>query len=327
MVSSEGIEYVRRLRQGKPFGADGFDLAGLRQIMSARRPPPDDAGVQCLAAEMGSVSGQWVIAPGANADSRLLYLHGGGYVSGCADFYLAMAGRISAATGCVLLLPDYRLAPEHPFPAGLEDCLSTYRWLQANGPDGRGPARTLFIAGDSAGGGLTLAMLLAMRDRHLPLPNGAIPISPCADLTLSGESIRSQADLDPIMHPSCLGDFVRLYVGDANVRNPLISPIFGDYSGVCPLLIQAGEYEVIRDDSVRAAAAARAAGVTVTLEIYPGMFHVFQSHEPLLPEARTALKHMGEFVAACSGSALQTGASRSIRRGEGAWVQMGSFGN
>jgi acetyl esterase/lipase len=296
MVSSEGANYVRRLREGKPFGSDGFDLAGLRQCMSARRPPPEDAHVQCRPVRIGGLSGEWVIAPNAHADVRLLYLHGGGYVSGCAGFYLAMAAHISAAAQCAIFLPDYRLAPECPFPAALEDCVNAYQWLRANGPHGPGITNAIFIAGDSAGGGLTLAMLMALRDRGLPLPQGAIPISPFADQTLSSDSIRSQRMLDPIMHPDCLGDFVRLYAAGADVRSPLISPVYGDYSGICPLLIQAGEHEVIRDDSVRVAAAARTAPVPVTLEIYPGMFHVFQSHEPLLPEARQAISRMAAFM-------------------------------
>jgi acetyl esterase/lipase len=137
---------------------------------------------------------------------------------------------------------------------------------------------------------------MALRDRNLPLPNGAIPISPFTDMTLSGESMRSQGNLDPIMHPSCLPDFVRMYVTAADVRNPLASPVFGDFTGICPLLIQAGEHEIIRDDSTRVAAAACAVGVPVTLEIWPGMFHVFQSHEPLLPEARQAIDRMAEFM-------------------------------
>ncbi|MCC7351884.1 MAG: alpha/beta hydrolase [Phycisphaerales bacterium] len=296
MVSAEGVKYLKRLREGGPFGINGFDLANLRLNMSARREPPAEIRARCLAAKIGDLAGEWVIAPGADEDFRLLYLHGGGYVSGCPGFYLAMAARISAAAKCAVFMPDYRLAPEHPFPAGLEDCIGAYLWLRDHGPNGAKPAKALFISGDSAGGGLTLAMVLALRDRKRPQPLGAIPISPFADQTLTGESFHSQGELDPIMHPNCLGDFVRLYVGGADVRHPLISPIFGDYTGVCPLLIQVGEHEIIRDDSVRAAEAARRAGVKVTLEVYPGMFHVFQSHEPLLPEAVLAIGRMADFM-------------------------------
>lgn len=297
MPSPESIEYLRRLRQGQPFGANGFDLAGLRQCMAARRPPTDPA-VACVPAEVAGLPAEWVLAPGADPDRRLLYLHGGGFVSGSGAFYLAMAAHLSAAGECAVLLPDYRLAPEYPFPAGLEDCLAAYLWLREHGPTGRGAARSVFVAGDSAGGGLTLSTLLALRDRGLPLPGAGFPLSPFADLTLSGETIRSQGHLDPIMHPDCLPDFVNRYATPEQTREPLASPIFADFTGLPPLLIQVGEYEIIRDDSVRVAERARAAGVEVTLEVYAGMFHVFQSHEPLLPEAREAVDRLGAVIRA-----------------------------
>jgi acetyl esterase/lipase len=302
MPSELSQSYLSTLRQSPAFGANGFDFDGLRQGMATRREPVDPA-VRCARAEVAGLACQWVMAPGADPDARLLYLHGGGFVSGSGDFYLALAGRISATAGCAVLLPDYRLAPEHPFPAGLEDCVRASQAIRAAGPAGPAPARAVFIAGDSAGGGLTLAVLLASRDRRLPLPDAAIALSPFADLTLEAESIRSQAGLDPIMHPRCLPDFVRLYLGGADARDPLASPAFGDYAGLPPLLIQAGEHEIIRDDAVQVAARARAGGVAVTLEVWPGMFHVFQSHEPLLPEAVEAVAHMGDFLRAPPGVA------------------------
>ena len=291
MVSPEGREYLRQLQETPAFGADGFNLEELRVCMATRREPADPA-VECRRVEVGDIPGEWVLAPGADPDMRLLYLHGGGYVSGSGAFYLALAAHLSAAAHCAVLLPDYRLAPEHPFPAGLDDCLQAHEWLTVTGPAGPASARATFIAGDSAGGGLTLAALLALRDRHLPLPRAGIALSPFTDLTLSGESIRSEAELDPIMHPRCLPDFVTRYVADSEVRAPLASPVFGDYTGLPPLLIQVGEHEIIRDDSVRVAARARADGVDVTLEVWEGMFHVFQSHEPLLPEGREAIEHI-----------------------------------
>jgi acetyl esterase/lipase len=295
MVSPESREYLRQLRETPSFGADGFNLEELRLGMAARREPADPA-VQCLPAEVGSLPGEWVLAPGADPDWRLLYLHGGGFVSGSGAFYLALAAHISAAAQCAVLLPDYRLAPEHPFPAGLEDCIQAHEWLTVTGPAGAAPARATFIGGDSAGGGLTLSTLLSLRDRRLALPRAGIALSPFADLTLSGESIRSEAELDPIMHPRCLPDFVALYVADSEVRAPLASPVFADYTGLPPLLIQVGEHEVIRDDSVMVAEKARADGVEVTLEVWEGMFHVFQSHDPLLPEAREAIEHIASVI-------------------------------
>ncbi|MCE5240185.1 alpha/beta hydrolase [bacterium] len=295
MVSSESRERYRLLREGTPFGTNGFDLQGLRQGMATRREPVDPA-VQCVPTAAGSVPATWVLAPGADPEVRLLYLHGGGFVSGSGAFYLPLAAHLSAAARCAVLLPDYRLAPEHPFPAGLEDCVQAYEWLAAHGPIGPTPARAMFIGGDSAGGGLTLSVLLVLRDRGQRPPDGALPLSPFADCTLSGDSIRSEDGLDPIMNPRCLPDFVNCYVPETQAHDPLVSPVFADYTDLPPLLIQVGEREIIRDDSVRVAARAQADGVDVTLEIWEGMWHVFQSHEPLVPEAREAIEHLAAFV-------------------------------
>ena len=295
MTSQESREYFEKLHETPAFGAEDFDLEGLREGMGTRREPYETP-IRSVRTEVDGIPVEWVLADGADPDLRLLYLHGGGHVSGSGAFYVAQAARISAAAQCAILLPDYRLAPEFPFPAGLEDCIRVYEWLRTSGPDGPAPAKTTFIGGDSAGGGLTLSALLALRDRQRPLPAGGIALSPFADLTLSGESISSEADLDPIMHPRCLPDFVNLFIGDADPRDPYASPLFGDYTGLPPLLIQVGEHEVIRDDSVRVAARAEADGVQVKLEVWPGMFHVFQSHEPLLPEGVQAIEHIAEFM-------------------------------
>ena len=301
MISSdEGRKYYEQLCETPGFGATGFDLAGLRQGMGTRREPVG-MPVQCTPTHVGPLPAEWVVAEGADPNQRLLYLHGGGYVSGSGAFYLPLAARISVAAQCVVLLVDYRLGPEHPFPAGLQDCLAAYEWLRENGPSGPAPAETMFVAGDSAGGGLTLAVLLALRDQGRPLPTGAIPLSPWTDMTLSGESIQSEAELDPIMHPRALPDFVNRYVDESETRDPLASPVFGEYTGLPPLLIQVGEHEIIRDDSVRVAARAESAGVDVTLEVWPGMFHVFQSHDSLFPENRQAIEHIASFMRSCAG--------------------------
>ena len=296
--SAEGRAYLKMLQETPGFGADGFDLEGLRAGMATRRPP-DDSSVVCTDTEVAGLPAWWVLAEGADPDVRLLYLHGGGFVSGSGAFYLATAARISKAAKCAVLLPDYRLAPEHRFPEGLEDCLRAYEGLRTNGPGGPAPAKAVFIGGDSAGGGLTLSSLLALRDRGRPLPTGGIALSPFADMTLSGESIRSEAANEPIMDPRCLPDFVNRYVDEADLRNPYASPIFGDYTGLPPLLIQVGEHEIIRDDATRTAAIAEAAEVDVTLEVWPGMFHVFQSHGPVFPEVCQAAEHMASFMRSC----------------------------
>ena len=295
MISSQSREYIRILHESLPFGATGFDLDELRQGMATRREPTNKA-VRLFRTEIGRIPAEWVIAEGADPDLRLLYLHGGGFVSGSGAFYLPLAAHISAAAHCAVLLPDYRLAPEHPFPAALDDCISAFEWMNGSALERSNSAKATFIAGDSAGGGLTLATLLALRDRRQHLPVAGVTLSAFADLTLSAESIRSKAELDPIMSPKCLPDFVQRYIVDADVHNPLVSPVFGDYTGIPPLLIQVGEHEIIRDDSIQVADRAEADGVEVSFEVWQGMFHVFQSHEPLLPEAREAIDHIANFI-------------------------------
>jgi len=295
MISTESRLYIEKLRLTPPFGTNGFDFDDLRFRMAVRREPMD-LDARCSSVDLDGVPGQWVVGGNADPDCRLLYLHGGGFVAGSSDYYLTLAAQLSIATGCAVLALDYRLAPEHPFPAGLEDSLHAFHWLHLNGPDCPSPARHVAIAGDSAGGGLVLSMLLALRDRNEPQPTAAIAISPFADLTFAGDSLQSEAGRDPIMSPLCLPDFARRYLAGADPAQPLASPIFGDYRDVCPLLIQVGEHEIIRDDSVRVAERARAAGAVVTLQIWDGMFHVFQSHQPLLPEAAQAIRSIADFV-------------------------------
>jgi len=298
MISRESREYWQERRKSPQFGAVGneFNLHGLRQGMGMRQEPASK-DVKCIRSQIDRMPCEWVVAPGADPDLRLLYLHGGGYVSGSGANYLPLAAHISTAAHCAVLLPDYRLAPEHRFPAGLEDCVRAHEWMIASGPHGPATAKATFIAGDSAGGGLTLATLLALRDRGRRMPKGGIPLSPFADLTLASESIRSQAENELFMHPSCLPKFVELYVAPGDVRNPLASPVFGDYTDIPPLLIQVGEYEVIRDDSIRVAAKARADGVEVTLEVWQGQVHVFQIRG--LPESREAIEHIADFMRSC----------------------------
>jgi len=294
-VSRESILYLQRLRNNTPFGTNSFDLAALRAGMGSRREPASK-GVKLMRVKIGDIPCEWVLAPGADPELRLLYVHGGGFVSGSGGFYLTLAAHISAAAKCAVLLPDYRLAPEHRFPAGIEDCVRAHDWLIANGPSGPAPSRATFIAGDSAGGSLTLATLLALRDRRKPLPACGIPISPVTDLTLASESLKTVSD--PIISAKTMPVFRDHYLGKTDPKNPLASPVFGDYRGIPPLLIQVGEHEMLRDDSVRVAKKARADGISVKLDVWPGMFHVFQSHEPLLPEGREAIDHIAEFMRA-----------------------------
>ncbi len=290
-VSEEGARLLERRRQSPAFGAHGFDLAGLRAGMGARQEPAVP-GVKPSQVKVGDVPCEWVTTPGADPDVRLLYVHGGGWVSGSGGNYLPLAADISRAAKCSVLMVDYRLAPEHPFPAGLDDCVAVHDWIVAHGPSGPAPAKATLIAGDSAGGNLTLATLLALKERQLTLPAGVIAISAATDFTLSSHSLKSVDD--PIISSRTMPEFRERYLARIDSRNPLASPVFGDFHGLPPILIQAGEHEMLRDDSIRVAKAARADGVPVTLEIWPGMMHVF--HIRGLPESREAIQRIGAFV-------------------------------
>ena len=296
MPSRESREYLQELRKRPAFGAVGneFDLDALRKSMEIRQAPANSV-IKCIRSQIDGMPCEWVVAPDADPDLRLLYLHGGGFVSGSGAHYLALAGHISAAAQCAVLLPDYRLAPEHRFPASIDDCICAYEWMMASGPYGTAPATATFIAGDSAGGGLTLATLLALRDRGRPLPTAGIPLSACTDLTLASDSMGSEDD--PICSARSMPMFTELYLGEADPRNPLASPVFGTYTSIPPLLIQVGEHEMLRDDSVRVAAKARSDGVEVKLEVWPGMVHVFQVRD--LPESYKAIEHIAQFMRSC----------------------------
>ncbi len=290
-VSPQGAQFLEQRLKGTPFGTHNFDLGGLRAGMGSRNEPRHP-GVKLLKVRVGDIPCEWVLMPGADPDVRLLYLHGGGWVSGSGGNYLPLAADISAAAKCAVLLPDYRLAPEHRFPAGLDDCVAAHDWLVANGPTGPAPAKATFVAGDSAGGNLTLATLLALKDRKLPLPAGGIAISPGTDFTLASQSLKSVHD--PIISSRTMPEFRDRYLDKADPKNPLASPVFGDYRGLPPLLIQTGEHEMLRDDSLRVAKKARLDGIPVQLEIWPGMVHVFQIRG--LPESREAIQRIAAFM-------------------------------
>ena len=249
------------------------------------------AGVVGTAVDAGGVSGEWVDAPGGVADRAVLYLHGGGYVAGSIDSHRNLTGHLAQAMGCRVLALDYRLAPEHPHPAPVEDAVSAYRWLLDQGLS----ADHVVVAGDSAGGGLTVAMLVKARDEGLPLPAAAVPISPMVDLEATGESMTTRAVADPMVSRETLLQIVELFVGDGDRHDPYAAPLHADLTGLPPLLIQVGDAEVLLDDSVRLADKARAAGVDVTLEVWPDMVHVFQASAGFVPEADQAVARIAEF--------------------------------
>jgi acetyl esterase/lipase len=248
------------------------------------------ADVHCRPVSAAGIAAEWIEAPDAD-QSVILYLHGGAYALGSVNTHREFVARLARATGMRGLAINYRLAPEHPFPAALEDATGAYDWLLAEGVE---PSR-IIIAGDSAGGGLALAALVALRDAGKPLPAGAVCISPWMDLALTGASIQSKAHADPVLDPDSLERYAMAYAGERDRTSPLISPLYADLTGLPPLLIQVASDEILLDDATRFAERAREAGVDATLEVWNGMFHVFQLVS-LLPETREAVAQVAEFV-------------------------------
>lgn len=250
--------------------------------------------VQVDALHIGDMYTEWIAQSSSDEEHVILYFHGGGYVSGSVAIHKLLCVELENATGIRILLPEYRLAPENPFPAALEDALAAYRWLLEQGfkPE------NIIIAGDSAGGGLTLATAFALREAGEALPAALVCISPWADLTQSGNSHRTKAKTEAILTTSELRHWALSYAGEDNLSNPLVSPIFADFHGFPPILIQVGSDEILLDDAVAVAEKAKAAGVDVTLKIWPGMWHVWHVTGTWLPEAREALAEIGQFVKA-----------------------------
>jgi monoterpene epsilon-lactone hydrolase len=244
------------------------------------------------ARQIENIYTELIVPPNADEQHVILYFHGGGYVSGSVAIHKLLCTSLAQATDVRILLPEYRLAPENPFPAALEDALSAYGWLLAQGFK---PADTI-IAGDSAGGGLALATTLALRDASEALPVAVVCLSPWADLTLAGESYQSKAKTDPILTARKLHHWALSYTDEENLSNPLVSPVYADFHDLPPLLIQVGSEEILLDDAIAVAEKAKAAGLDVTLKIWPGMWHVWHATGTWLPESREALEEIGKFV-------------------------------
>jgi monoterpene epsilon-lactone hydrolase len=291
MASEQLSKVVERIKSQpqNPNASLASQRAGMERI--SERVPAD---VICEKVTAGGVPAQWIAAPGAVPDRVILYLHGGGYVVGSINTHRAMVSRIARASNARALLIDYRLAPEHPFPAAVEDATAAYRWLLAEGYQ---PGK-IIIAGDSAGGGLTIALLLAIRDAKLPMPAGAVPISPWTDLEGTGESVRTRAAQDVMVTQAGLLSMAKQYHGAHDPKHPLVSPVHGDFRGLAPMLIQVGDAEVLLDDSTRVAKSAKAAGVEVELEVWDEMPHVWHVFAKFLPEGQQAIDKIGKFVIA-----------------------------
>ena len=250
------------------------------------------AGTSVAAVDCGGVPCLWVDAPGSAQDRVIVHFHSGGYLMGSANDYRSFGGFLAAATGCRVLLVDYRLAPENPHPAAIEDALAAYKWLLGQKVD----PRKMVICGDSAGGGLALITLQALRDEGLPLPAAGIAISPLADLAHSGESYASNEGKDPLVSMDLIKMIGSAYCGDLDPKLPRISPLYGDWRGLPPLLIFAGEIELLRDDGKLCAAAAVSAGVDATYVEGEGMPHIWTLFADRLPEAREAFVQIGDFA-------------------------------
>ena len=291
-MSDKGIHAVRAHLAKLP-PSNTLSIAERRaQYDRAERVFPTPPAVKGEAGLAPRRPAEWLTPPGARTDAVLFYLHGGGYVIGSPRSHRHLAAALARAAGTRALLLDYRLAPEHPFPAALDDAVAAYEWLLA---DGIAPDRVV-IAGDSAGGGLTVATLLALRDRRLPRPAGGVCISPWVDLTNSAASYRSKAAVDPIVTLEGIAQLTQAYLGGADPKLPLVSPLYADLRGLPPLLIHVGSDEVLLDDALGLAARAREAGVDVAVREWPAMIHVWHWFQPMLDEADRAIAEIGGFV-------------------------------
>ena len=280
--------------------ASAGDLVRIRQLIDTYShvdPSTTEYRAVTVPIYAEDVPCEWLTHGDSDESSRLMYVHGGSWMSGSLTGYRAHAARIAAATGCSVLNIDYRLAPENPFPAGLNDCDTALDWMMQNGPDAMNRARSTFIAGDSAGGNLILALLIKRRDEGKELPDAAIALSPATDLTWGSHSIVSRAHVDAVLRPERLSAVVDVYLQNkATIQHPYVSPLSDELTGLPPILIQVGEAEVLLDDAVRFEEKARRAGVSVRLETWPDMPHVFQMFAPFLPQAIRALTSIGHFV-------------------------------
>jgi len=253
---------------------------------------PQEEDIRKNPVKANGVPAEWIGAPEVDNNFVILYLHGGGYMIGSIRTHRDLAGRISRATGFPCLLIQYRLTPEHPHPAALEDAKAAYRWLRSEGID----ASNIVIAGESAGGGLSVATLVSLRDEGEQLPAAAVCISPWVDLEGLGESMVKNADVDPLIAPQGVAFMADAYLNGLDPRTPLAAPLYADLAGLPPMLIQVGTSECLFDDATRLAERAKAAGVAVTFEPWEGTVHMWHFFASILPAAQEAIEHVGKFI-------------------------------
>ncbi len=291
-MASEAIAgVVEFLRANSPMA--GETIQEMRESMDAATgivPLPEDVTYEPI--DVAGIPAEWTSAPGVDPERVVLYFHGGGYTIGGIASHRGPTADLSRATGARVLSVDYRLAPEHPFPAAIDDSVAAYRYLCSQG---FAPGK-IAVAGDSAGGGITAATLIALRDAGDPLPAAGVCISPWLDLTQSSESFTIKAEEDPLVSKQMLDMMADAYLNGADPKSPLASPRFADLEGLCPMLVQVGSAEVLLDDSRSFAERAKAAGVDIELEIWDDMIHVWHAFSVMLPEGEEAMARIGEYL-------------------------------
>jgi len=242
--------------------------------------------------DIDGIQAEWLIPVNASHEKVVLYLHGGGYVTGAIEGHRMMCGLLANSTDTKVLIPEYRLAPENRFPAALDDALKVYQWLLDQGYS----SSNIIVAGDSAGGGLSIATVLALKERSGSLPAAVMCLSPWVDLALTGRSHSTKAKAEAMLQTDILREWALCYTDESNLTNPLVSPIYGDFHGFPPLLIQVGSEEILLDDSILLAEKAKADGVEVSLKVWDGMWHVWQLLGELIPENKKTFEEIGEFA-------------------------------
>jgi acetyl esterase/lipase len=289
-MSTQDIDAIRALLTSKPRPVGWAERRQRIEEVGSVWPVADD--IRCESVDVGGMPGEWSIAPGSDASRVLLFLHGGGYCSGSIVSHRRMVTEAGRAARMRTLALRYRLAPEHPYPAAHEDAMTAWRFLRAQGI----AARDIAVGGDSAGGNLTITLSNRLRAAGEEQPACAWLASPWTDLTMSGASLATKDAVDPLIHKAYLEELAGAYAGAADRRDPLISPLFSDLHGFPPTLIQVGSAETLLDDATRFAAAAGAADVPVTLQIWPHMIHAWTLWNAKLEEGRKALEQAGEFM-------------------------------
>jgi acetyl esterase/lipase len=294
MASPEALAIKEQLRLlGESVGGtESVEEQRAQFEMAAAMMTAAPDGVTWTEVDAGGVPSIWADPDGGSPDHVVMYVHGGGYVIGSATGYKNFTGQLAKAVGCRVLSVDYRLAPEHPHPAAVEDSTTAYRWLLDQGFG----ADRLAISGDSAGGGLTMSTLLKLRDDATPLPVAGVPISPWVDMEGIGESMTTRAEVDVLVSEVGLKGMAEMFLAGQDARDPLAAPLYGDLTGLPPLLIQVGDEETLLDDSTRLAEVAETAGVEVRLDVFPEMQHVFQLFAGNMPEADEAIAQIGAWL-------------------------------